>query len=1689
MSRFSYKTLFTILFLLLGSIVLLLRLQYRPTKVSAGWWDDSWNYRQAITVTISSGTSDVADLDTVLSIGTSSLVASGKLQSDCDDLRFTNITGTVLPYYIDSGCNSSATKIWVRADLVPKNTTTYSLYVYYGNPSATAGSSSTTFNLYNGLVAYWNFNENTGTSAADLSVNTNTATFGSGSSAPNWTTGNYGTGISLDGNDYLLRADTSSLDIATSITISAWIKPGSLPGYNTVIAKRDASATEANYALRTGTGGSSDELEFYYANSGWHVYTTSNANLSTGNWYFVTATYDGTTVRIYKNGTLLSGTCAYGLCNTSLVTDNNDLAIGRGGEYPEHFIGLIDDVRIYNRTLPATEISQLYSNPGTITTATSTVSEPSTSFASEETGTAPVAYWKFDEGVGTTAYDSSSSNHGTLASGSSSPTWQTEDMCISNKCLKFDGNDYASVAATNLTNWTVSLWAKSTSLPAVAGFFITKNNYAMDGSILSDGTIRLQTQGGANFIDSTNKITDKNWHHYTFKYDGTTIFIYIDGSLNNSANKSAVTGSGAINIGRRQTDSNYYFTGFLDDIKIYPYARTATQIKQDYLAGKSKAGAAEGVAVALGGQNQAGAGGLSDGLIAWWNFDNGAGTTAADLSGNSNTANIGSGTTAAGWTTGKYGIGLSFDGSDDYTQVSYSTSLNPTSAISISAWVKTSSTDAYDALVFRLDSNSPYSGYVLGLKGGSPLFHVGGLYASNELVGTTSVSNNNWRHLVGTFDGATAKIYVDGTLNTSGARTNNLNNTSTTLWIGREFWNGYFTTLTDDVRIYNRALTPNEVKQLYEWAPGPIAYYNFEEGTGTTAFDTSGNSNNGALGTGNSAPIWTAGKFGKALNFDGSNDYINLSSVTGPTALNGSISAWVKESTWNTSLDEYIAGHSIYYNANALYLSVHYNDSVGSHFRYGNTYLNYTGSNNFANNSWHHLAATWNYNGSNVSLAFYVDGILTDSDTSASTISFTSSKWRIGYFTDTAGDANSTYLSGLIDDVRLYNYARTAKQIIEDMNAGHPAVSASGKNTVAYYKFDEGYGSTTANWSNIGSTLNGTLGSGTSSPTWTTNGKFGKALSFDGNDGVSLGDSSSLQPNNISVSAWFKTSASGEQRIVRKRYYGYNLGQDENNKIRFFLYTSTGSSNPAISTNSYNDNSWHHALGTYDGSTVKLFVDSKLVGSTLATTTGNIYYTADAVTIGRDGTYTQNFFNGLIDEVKIYNYALTEDEVKLEYNRGSSSVMGSLSSGSGNTAPNNAASQEYCVPGSSDPCSPPVAEWKFEEGVGTTAYDNSGNSNHGVFGSGSSAPSWTNGKVGKGLSFDGIDNYINTNLNISSLSQGFTIEGWGFHTDTSGWRWIIGEDTSNYFFVGRSNNGNYMHIGFQGILNAVDITNAAIPKNQWTFYTVNWDGTTNANGIKIYINGVLKDQKTASSTTLTGTQKISIGKRRIGEHMQGKIDQVRIYNYARTPAQIAWDYNRGAPIAHYKFDECQGSIAHSSSEPYNSALDGTITIGAGGSQVSLGTCAVGDTSAWSNGITGKINSAMSFDGNDDYVNIGTGVTANSLSFWVKPTSNTASIMQLATGIGVTASSGIITAPGFTSPTIYVNAVPNTTLTANTWQMITVTSSTPVNASAIKLAVYGSSYLSGLLDDVRIYNYALTSEQVKTIYNGGSVNFQ
>ncbi len=302
---------------------------------------------------------------------------------------------------------------------------------------------------------------------------------------------------------------------------------------------------------------------------------------------------------------------------------------------------------------------------------------------SQEKSPGPLAYWKFDEGQGTTAYDTISNHNLTFGAGNSAPTWTTEDQCVSGKCLQFDGvKDYAKSATTidlsQTTTVTLEFWLNknftNTDGTAIGSQFSA--NCWNDGSaicIYPDDSV-----SGKFFVQTNSPVAGPNttlftrpssnaWHHYAIVIDRnasatTVVTPYVDGILvpYTKTQTSSLSGSSFQNyywyFGASQ-GNNDFSSGKLDDVKIYPYIRTPAQIKADFNARGNSVN--KGSSLNLGSNNR-NSDALSQGLVSYWKMDENVGTSALDSSGNNNTAIFGTGTSAPGWISGKFGIGLSF---------------------------------------------------------------------------------------------------------------------------------------------------------------------------------------------------------------------------------------------------------------------------------------------------------------------------------------------------------------------------------------------------------------------------------------------------------------------------------------------------------------------------------------------------------------------------------------------------------------------------------------------------------------------------------------------------------------------------------------------------------------------------------------------------------------------------------------------------------------------------------------------------------------------------------------------------------------------------------------------------------------------------------------------------------------------
>ena len=121
-------------------------------EFSTQWWSSSWSYRKPIAISAPGTT--LTDYQVSVTTDTAALVSAGKLQADCDDIRFVDYNdGTNLNYWIESGCNTSSTKFWVKVPTIYPDGK--KIYMYYGNSGASAAS-----NGDNTFMFFDDFNDN-----------------------------------------------------------------------------------------------------------------------------------------------------------------------------------------------------------------------------------------------------------------------------------------------------------------------------------------------------------------------------------------------------------------------------------------------------------------------------------------------------------------------------------------------------------------------------------------------------------------------------------------------------------------------------------------------------------------------------------------------------------------------------------------------------------------------------------------------------------------------------------------------------------------------------------------------------------------------------------------------------------------------------------------------------------------------------------------------------------------------------------------------------------------------------------------------------------------------------------------------------------------------------------------------------------------------------------------------------------------------------------------------------------------------------------------------------------------------------------------------------------------------------------------------------------------------------------------
>jgi len=335
-----------------------------------------WSYRKPVTIDNTGNSNTLTDYQVLVTLDTASLISEGKMQSDCDDIRFTDTDGvTTLNYWLESGCNSASTKLWVKVPSIPASSTK-TIYMYYGNVDASSQSSvaNTFIREIDGaqpVKGSWHFDEGSGTTANDDSGNDNDGTIYGAS----WVDGKYGKALSFDGvNDYVDCGNDTSLNFGTgAFSVELWIKvlTNDNTWHNLISKKYGYNSFYIGWQvwLDFRTSGAM-QLRVNDGSANADNTPTASGDLKTiiqdGNYHHLVYVNNGNgTVTFYLDGAD-KGTVSFSMTGSLNNTEPLRIGVSTGGNAGLHSIK--DEVRIYNRALSEEEISDLYNTNGYTTT-------------------------------------------------------------------------------------------------------------------------------------------------------------------------------------------------------------------------------------------------------------------------------------------------------------------------------------------------------------------------------------------------------------------------------------------------------------------------------------------------------------------------------------------------------------------------------------------------------------------------------------------------------------------------------------------------------------------------------------------------------------------------------------------------------------------------------------------------------------------------------------------------------------------------------------------------------------------------------------------------------------------------------------------------------------------------------------------------------------------------------------------------------------------------------------------------------------------------------------------------------------------------------------------------------------------------------------------------------------------------
>ena len=732
--------------------------------------------------------------------------------------------------------------------------------------------------LYNssGLVAQWNFNETSGTTAdnaegtAALDGTLNgfsyTASQDQATTTTGWTANNkkWGAGsLMFDGsNDYVSVGDNDGWNFGSGdFSIETWVNFSAISSRNGIIGQYvDATHywyLRANFTDSEGLGfedynGAAATVSFaQMSNSGW----------SPGVWYHIALVKNVSSFNIYRNGISIAS-----VTDSDSLTDHAaNVNIGLHGT-TNYLNGILDSLRVYKgRALSASEILSNY-NAGNIeiqtrTGATSDPNDGTWEAWKPTTGETQLlsmdsdkANWNAPEQIdgytklllhmdGTDAAtsfpNSATTTHTITANGNAQV--DTAYSKFGGGSALFDGTgDYLTVPDSDdwnfgTGNFTIDTWVRFNAIGGEQNFFGQtidpydgNSTYQFRKDITTNKLRMFFKNGGVtkgDYIMSNNwSPSAGNWYHITFVRNGTTGLMFIDG-VSQVLTETTTFGTndvgdlaGTVYIASEQGGTGGYLNGSLDELRISKgIARWTSNFTPPPRAYGSNVKAENETTIKQEGSGSTkltlGAPQVDGNTVALWHMEETGTTTGTylyDETANNNDAT----TTGTTIVDGIFGKARKFNGTSDKVSNNPPASLpSGANARTIEAWAKADSFGGGNTYIYSYGHNSCQGSdtFALGVTSAGKAYFAG---CVDDITGNATLSTNQWYHFATTYDGTTVKMYVNGVLDNSAAKT--LNTTVISSYIGA-FTGGtsYFNGVIDEVRVLNRVLSPDEIAETY----------------------------------------------------------------------------------------------------------------------------------------------------------------------------------------------------------------------------------------------------------------------------------------------------------------------------------------------------------------------------------------------------------------------------------------------------------------------------------------------------------------------------------------------------------------------------------------------------------------------------------------------------------------------------------------------------------------------------------------------------------------------------------------------------------------------------------------------------------------------------------------------------------